>query len=151
MYDFEEWNGGYYLRGNCTAPNHCTCLCKEAYDPHDCINKDINCEGAWQDPMVKSRNVLPLGNMFGSRRCLDGYEGSLNGMDRYISCHLTIYVPTSLEANSITIITSISVTTFVLVFGYYYLQKKLKEKFLMAKIERRRSRRSSEESMTENT
>ena len=48
------------------------------------------CEGAWQDDLIGSRNVLEIFEKFGGRSCWDGYEGTENEMDRFTTCHLTI-------------------------------------------------------------
>ncbi len=55
------------------------------------------CEGAWQDDLVSSRNVLEVFEVFGSTDCYDGYEGPMNEMDRFTTCHLSIVVPNTIE------------------------------------------------------
>ena len=54
-------------------------------------------EGAWQDDLVSSRNVLEVFEVFGSTDCYDGYEGPMNEMDRFTTCHLSIVVPNTIE------------------------------------------------------
>lgn len=66
-----------------------------------------------------------------------------------MSCHMTIFEPTGLQAATLDIIISFSVIGFVSVVGYYYYRRRLKKMWLDAKINRRKSRRSSEESITE--
>lgn len=143
IYEPELIDGGYYTRGNCTKPNRCTCLCKITYDFDDCAETGSNCDGPFQDSMVRSRNLLLPGFMFGTRSCYDGYEGLLDEMDSYASCHLTIYVGTWMDENTVPLVSSISVIAFVGTFAFFYLKRRVKRQYLLAKIERRRSRRSS--------
>ncbi|CAM9450628.1 unnamed protein product [Ascophyllum nodosum] len=44
-----EHEGALYYRGNCTAPNQCTCMCWEAFDVDDCKTFQTNCDGPWQE------------------------------------------------------------------------------------------------------
>lgn len=37
-----------HTRGNCTAPNQCTCTCWAEFDVDDCANFQTNCDGPWQ-------------------------------------------------------------------------------------------------------
>jgi len=82
-------------RGECVLPNECLCLCRERYDPNKCHKRGGGsssgtnafayegwCEGAWQDDLIGSRNVLEIFEKFGGRDCYDGYEGHENEMDR---------------------------------------------------------------------
>ncbi|CAN0416073.1 unnamed protein product, partial [Hapterophycus canaliculatus] len=43
-----EFNGANYYRGNCTAPNQCTCTCWGEFDMDDCETFQTNCDGPWQ-------------------------------------------------------------------------------------------------------
>ncbi|CAM9417789.1 unnamed protein product [Discosporangium mesarthrocarpum] len=90
--------------GNCTAPNQCSCVCWDAYDVEECDELSENCDGPWQDPLVKYRDVLPVTYMFGTRKCWNGYEGTMDEEDRFVTCHYNIYVPTWVEKNSIGLI-----------------------------------------------
>jgi len=166
IYDPEVWRGTSYTRGNCTNKNECTCFCKKGYDPHRCHTRQATannehprfqkdkgneidyCMGAWQDDCVGWRNVLDVDEMFGTRDCYDGYEGAVDEYDRYQTCHMIIYAPTDEERYTVTIITIGVTLTAVLSVAYFYIRRKLKQRWLQAKIERRRSRRSSEESIT---
>jgi hypothetical protein len=144
-----EWNGVYYARGNCTQPYECTCLCKATYNSHDCAQKKTNCEGAWQDPMYKLRKVLPTGYQFGTRDCRSGYEGNVNSYDKLTSCHMIIYRPSWSQKQSVALICSTSIIGFCAVVVYFCLRRRIRKRYLQAKIERRLSRRPSEESLTE--
>ena len=93
--------GGYYAsRGNCTAPNECTCWCKAKYIENICMRKGgigifgpwtahRECRGPFQDllgkgpafavmDMVNYRNLLDPDEMFGTRSCRRGFEGTVN-------------------------------------------------------------------------
>ena len=93
--------GGYYAsRGNCTAPNECTCWCKAKYIENICLRKGgvglfgpwtahRECRGPFQDllgkgpafsvmDMVNYRNLLDPDEMFGTRSCRRGFEGTVN-------------------------------------------------------------------------
>jgi hypothetical protein len=65
----------------------------------------------------------------------------------FVTCHQTIYVPTSTEQDSLAMIISFSVIGFFSLVFYRYASARLKRRFLLAKIERRRTRRDSEASM----
>ena len=97
--------------------------------------------------MVNYRNLLDPDQIFGTRSCRRGFEGTVNEtFDRYMTCHQRIFIPTSFEAWTLSWLIVISIVTVVVVVTYLYIRRKMKRKYLMAKIERRRSRRSSEES-----
>jgi hypothetical protein len=150
IYGMHGWHGTKYARGNCTQPNQCTCWCKTAYSIKSCKKTGKLCDGPWQDPMVKVRNLLLARGpdyTFGSGDCKFGYEGNVDATDHFTTCHQTIYVPTSTEENSIGLIVGFSVAAVFAFFFYRVAAARLKKRFLLAKIERRRSKRSSEESM----
>jgi len=147
LYGTEEVDGVDYLRGNCTAPNECTCLCKYDYNPHDCHAWDENCWGPFQDPMVQYRDILNLGYIFGTRDCYVGYEGNEDEYGRFTTCHLEIFEPSWAERYSQQIIAVSVVGGVLAAITYCCVRRRIKRKMLLAKIERRRSRRSSEESM----
>lgn len=135
----EEYNGALVGKGNCSAPNTCTCLCKE----RTWLDEDNELvELPWIDPLERE---LPPGYEFGFSDCLDGYQGTLNDDGSFRTCHLTIYVPTTLERYSLTFIVLGTIFGVGLMIFYYFLRRKLRERYMLAKAERRRSRRSSEE------
>ena len=159
-----EGPGGYMAsRGNCTSPNECTCWCKNSYNEDICLHKRAEgvdsraCRGPYQDllgyetlkmfDLVNYRNLLEPTQTFGTRACTRGFEGTVNQtFDRYMTCHLKIFIPNSFEAWTLTWLIVASIVTVVVVVTYCYVRRKMKKKYLQAKIERRRSRRSSEES-----
>ena len=63
-----------------------------------------------------------------------------------MSCHLLIYIPSYFEAWTLTWLIILSIFSVSVTVAYVYIRRKMKRKYLLAKIERRRSRRSSEES-----
>jgi len=156
--------GGFLaLRGNCTAPNECACWCKASYNAGLCDRKfernrqSDDCRGPFQDmlgstslgllDLVNYRDLLEPYEAFGTRSCRLGYEGTVSEeFDRFTTCHLKIFVPTRWEAWTLTIVACSSLFSVLAALAYTYIRRKMKQKYLLAKIERRRSRRSSEES-----
>ena len=63
-----------------------------------------------------------------------------------MSCHMLIKILSSFEAWTLTWLIVISMFIGMVTVTYFYIRRKMKRKYLLAKIERRRSRRSSEES-----
>ncbi|KAH8057365.1 calcium ion binding protein [Aureococcus anophagefferens] len=157
-----EGPGGYMAsRGNCTSPNECTCWCKNSYNEDICLHKRAEgvdsraCRGPYQDllgyetlkmfDLVNYRNLLEPTQTFGTRACTRGFEGTVNQtFDRYMTCHLKIFIPNSFEAWTLTWLIVASIVTVVVVVTYCYVRRKMKKRYLQAKIERRRSRRSEE-------
>ena len=159
-----DGKGGYLApRGNCTAPNECTCWCKNTFSERICERKrerganSNECKGPFQDIMgskdfsgmdlVNYRNLLQPYETFGTRSCRRGYEGTVSEQyDRYMSCHLRIFTPTVWEAWTITLTICSSIVGVVSLVMYVYVRRRMKQKYLQAKIERRRTRRTSEDS-----
>ena len=79
-------------------------------------------------------------------RVLQCSRSFFNTDDRYMSCHMLIKIPSSFEAWTLTWLMVISMFIGMVTVTYFYIRRKMKRKYLLAKIERRRSRRSSEES-----
>jgi len=150
IYGRRGWKGTKYARGNCTEPNQCTCLCKVPYFRKACHKSGELCDGPWQDNMVESRNLPGARGpefTFGTTNCYYGYEGNVDSFDRFTTCHQTIYRPSSSEESSLALIVSFTCVGFVLILVYRYASVRIKRRFLLAKIERRRTRRDSEASM----
>jgi hypothetical protein len=132
-------------------PNECTCYCESAYSPTMCNAKpgDATCNAPWQDlDMYLIRNVLEPNQMFGTRDCSNGFEGLLDHRDRYKSCHMTIKVGSAFEMYTFDIALFTSIGALVVTGASIYLKRRWKRRGILAKIERRKSRRSSEESVT---
>jgi DNA-binding beta-propeller fold protein YncE len=138
--------GSGIARGNCTAPNQCTCTCNKAYDADDCAATKENCEGPWQDPLFIYRDVLPPAYMFGTRACYDGYEGLPDEQDRFTTCHLTIYQPSWVQRKSIPLIVGCVIGGFLGGIILLVVRRRIKRKRMQSKLEQRRSRRTSERS-----
>ena len=88
---------------------------------------------------------MSSGAIYGRFECVDGWEGNLNAAGKFTSCHLRVYVPTWFERNTITVIIIAGVIMFVALVVYIFVRRKLRARYLLAKAERRKSRRSSEE------
>jgi hypothetical protein len=150
IYGRRGFKGTKYARGNCTQPDMCTCLCKVPYRRKSCHKTGKLCDGPWQDNMVATRD-LPGARApeftFGTTDCNFGYEGNVDDTDHFTTCHQTIYVPTSTEKDSLVMIIAFSIIGFFSLITYRYASARLKRRFLLAKIERRRTRRDSEASM----
>ena len=149
IYGMNGWRGTKYKRGNCTQPNQCTCLCKIPYNQKICRKTGNLCNGPWQDDLVYVRDLLMKRGAeytFGSTDCYYGFEGNVDELDRFTTCHQTIYAPTSTERDSLLFIILFSCLGFIAIVSYRYVSARVKRRFLLAKIERRRSRRDSEAS-----
>ena len=70
------------------------------------------------------------------------YEGHENEMDRFTTCHLAIVVPTPIEYISMTLILLSVVVAMLGSCVYWYVRKRIKKKYLEAKIKRRAARRA---------
>jgi len=107
------------------------------------------CGAPWQDlDLYKIRSVLDPEEMFGTRDCADGYEGVLDNKDRYMSCHMSVVVPGAFTKNTFSIAVFGTIAMTVGSGLYVYVRRRMKRRYILAKIERRKSRRSSEESVT---
>jgi hypothetical protein len=151
----ENWKGLDYANGNCTRPNQCACLCFMPYDKSLCKFSTSNpmasydhCRGPWQDDMIQVRDILDRKGpeyIFGTAACERGFEGNVDELDRFTTCHQRIYSPTYLERNSVNIIVG---TVFGFVFGsliYCILRRRWKRQLLQKKIERRKQQRGDDE------
>jgi hypothetical protein len=150
IYGKRGWKGRKYARGNCTQPNQCTCLCKVPYFRKACHKSGMLCDGPWQDNMVQTRDLPGARGpefTFGTTNCYYGYEGNVDEFDRFTTCHQTIYRPSSTEEQSLAFIVAFSVVGFFVLIVYRFASVRIKRRFLLAKIERRRTRRDSEASM----
>merc|ERR1711988_765276 len=143
-WDGDEAGGGYYsAQGNCSMPNECACWCKATYKKEICDAKGgahffgpsmshRECRGPFQDilgslplqtfDMVNYRNLLLPHEIFGTRSCRRGFEGTVNEtFDRYMTCHQRIFIPTSFEAWTLSWLIVISIVTVVVVVTYLYI------------------------------
>jgi len=78
-------------RGNCTAPDTCTCLCMKRAFYNEAGELS---EEPWVDPLQRS---LEAGQAYGRYTCLDGFEGRESAAGGFSTCHLSLKVPTFVE------------------------------------------------------
>jgi hypothetical protein len=139
----KQWfNGAQIGQGNCTLPSKCTCLCRQRYDPKVCEETGELCEKPWQDPFNR---ILPPGYIYGTKDCVDGFQGIEDENGNFMSCHLQIYVPSLWRRYTVSAVTILTVLGAIGLLGWYYIRKQIKRRLLLAKAERRRSRKNSEE------
>jgi hypothetical protein len=135
-----DWKGLSVGQGNCTMPNTCTCLCKVPFMGERCEKYETQCLRAWKDPLDRSIppgftfGGLTRGSKFRTDECYSGFEGNVNMGQQFTSCHLQIYVPTWWERDSIILIAVSGVLFFFGTIGYIVLRKKLRQRFLLAKV-----------------
>jgi hypothetical protein len=137
-----EWRGMMVGRGNCTAPNLCTCFC----DTRSWRNKGGNLvKKPWKDQL--SFLTIPVGYRYGSYDCISGWEGMPDeaNPNRFRTCHLRIFVPSWIRRNMLVLGGGVIGGLIVGVICWMIVRRRLRQKYLLAKAERRRSRRSSEE------
>lgn len=125
-------------RGNCTAPNHCTCFCRKMAQRDEETGEFI--EEPWQDPLGRP---LDPGFIFGTLDCIDGFEGMKDEGGNFVTCHLKIKVPTYFEDNSQNVIIAAIASGVFLCLIYFFVRRRLKIIAHKKKIERRRTRKSS--------
>ncbi|KAF1323373.1 Proteins containing ca2-binding domain, partial [Globisporangium splendens] len=139
----KEWcNGALVGQGNCTQPSLCTCLCRQKYDKEACEETDEFCEKPWHDPFHRS---IPPGFVYGTKDCVDGFQGIEDEFGRFQSCHLQIYVPTVFRRYTVSIVSILSVFSVLFLIAWSYLRQRIRRRLLLAKAEWRRSKKNSEE------
>ena len=97
------------------------------------------CEGAFQDDMWTTRNLLESNEIYGTRACKSGYEGVIDEFDRFMSCHLIIKEPAEgiaglYEAHLIAVMVIGGIAFGCGVVLYFYLRQKIKAMALKAKM-----------------
>lgn len=138
----EMVNGALVGQGNCTKPAKCTCLCRTKYDAAICKKTGKFCEKPWSDPFHRS---IPAGYIYGTRDCVDGFQGLEDADGNFLSCHLQIYVPSLFRRYTVSMVSILSVLGAIFLMAWYYIRKRVRRMLLLAKAERRRSRKQSEE------
>merc|ERR1712100_453518 len=123
-------------RGNCSKPNHCTCLCRD--------------EDPTNEPWIDERFNHPLAadEIMARFTCADGYEGLLDTKGFFTACHMKIKVPSGYERYTMEILVTSVFFSIVIGFVYYRIKKFIRRRYLLKKAERRRSRKSSESSIS---
>ena len=129
-------------RGKCILPNTCVCNCKASYSRPICrLLGGKYCEMPFQDPFFRHRNVLALNEIFGTRSCNAGYEGTVDENDKFVSCHLNIYEPTFLVKNTKSLIGWSSVSALLLIWILLRTKRRRHSKYMAKRYERRELRR----------
>ncbi|DAZ94106.1 TPA: hypothetical protein N0F65_007940 [Lagenidium giganteum] len=141
----ETINGASIGQGNCTLPSKCTCLCRLKYDKDLCDKTGEFCEKPWKDPFHRS---IPPGYVYGTKDCVDGFQGVEDAQGNFMSCHLQIYVPTTFRRYSVSLVALLSVFSVFFLVTWSYVRKRVRRRLLLAKAERRRSRKNSEDNPT---
>lgn len=122
----------------------CTCHCKGSYDKELCqALGGIYCKVPFHDRLYRFRNVLAPNQIFGTRSCYSGYEGSVDEKDKFISCHMDIYEPSYIVENSISLIFWITFTLLSGTIMFIYFKVMLHRRYIQQKIENRKIRRGA--------
>ena len=139
-----EWGKYSIGRGNCTAPNYCTCLCTPLLH----IKYDNEWLKAWQDPLQRDPGPGYVSPQVQADigLCNDGFVGMINEDGDFNTCHLQIKTPDEFERYTLTYIILLSLFGLLAIFIYWRVKKYLRRRYLLKKAERRRSRKSSESS-----
>lgn len=140
----ELFNGAMVGQGNCTLPMKCTCLCRKRYDKKTCESTGELCDKPWQD---RFHRPIPPGFVYGTRDCADGFQGLEDENGDFLSCHLQIYVPTMWRQYTVSAVAILSVLAVIILVAWFYIRKKVRRALRLAKAERRRSRKNSEENI----
>ena len=102
---------------------------------------DSSCQKPFFDSLFKFRNVLKADEIFGTRTCHSGFEGVVDDADNFMSCHLQIYEPSYFVEKSFSIIFWTVLSLLAGVIAFIRIRRRLYERHLFEKIERRRMRR----------
>ena len=133
--------------GNCTQPDTCTCTCRHIAERKG--EPVIQNNEYYEEEERRPWREDPLGRMirgdevFPKYDCLDGYEGRTNDRGLFITCHLTIKYPTWVERYSLTLIMLSVLFCIIVAIGWFLLKRRLDVLRHRARVERRRSRKSS--------
>ena len=125
-------------RGNCSKPNHCTCLCTDE-------NPEIL---PWTIEDNTMEHPHEPDEILGRFTCSQGFEGLLDQKGFFTTCHLKIKVPTTWERYTVELIGLMVFLGMIFGFAYYRFKKFIRRRYLLKKAERRRSRKSSESSIS---
>ena len=122
----------------------CTCDCKGSYDKELCqLFGGKHCRTPFQDSLHQFRNVLAPNQVFGTRSCYSGFEGSVDDNDKFMSCHMNIYEPTYIIENSISLLFWCTLAFVGGVIAIIYIRISRHRKFSAEQIESRKLRRGA--------
>jgi len=143
IYDPEIIDGVEYFRGKCILPNKCACFCKKRQNGKYCKKYGGgHCKNPFQDPLYEYRDALAPNELFGTRNCWSGYEGAVDDNDDFVSCHMTIFEPKYVVANSVNLIVWGSISVVVIAILYFCVRRYWRKKQKRNRIRRRRERRN---------
>ena len=123
------------------------------YDASLCHQYGTNCYGPWQDELVHVRNLLVNRGpqyQYGTTSCAYGYEGNVDNYDAFTTCHQIVYKPSSIERESLVLVIVMSILGALMILIWYFMRERLRRRYLLAKIEKRRNRRQEEPLLGEN-
>ena len=83
--------------------------------------------------------------MSGTTDCVDGFQGLEDADGNVLSCHLKIYVPSLWRRYTVSVVAVLSVLSAFAMVAWAYIRKQVRRRILLAKAERRRSRKNSED------
>jgi len=133
--------------GNCTQPNTCTCTCrhiaKRKGEPviENDEYYDAGEKRPWRfDPLGRA---IANDEVFAKYDCIDGYEGRTDDRGLFTTCHLSIKYPTWVERYSLTLIMLSVLLIIIIAIVWFLLKRRLDVLRHRARVERRRSRKSS--------
>jgi hypothetical protein len=154
----KEWGRFMTGRGNCTEQGdgiagkpRCTCLCrKPAYNRFlDMMGRSRPEVEPWQDPFNRDVGPGKIMGTTGEGGCWEGYEGIVDPAGLYLTCHLQIKVPNDFELYTLTFTILLILGGILALIGYWRARAYLRRRYLLKKAERRRSRKSSESSLSD--
>eukprot|EP01029_Cantina_marsupialis_P003742 TRINITY_DN1376_c0_g1_i4.p1 TRINITY_DN1376_c0_g1~~TRINITY_DN1376_c0_g1_i4.p1 ORF type:complete len:1213 (-),score=332.82 TRINITY_DN1376_c0_g1_i4:120-3419(-) len=103
-------------KGSCVMPNRCQCTCNSIAKKDE--DNDWISE-AWQDPIL--HRSLDPGFIYGTRDCVDGFEGNMDSDGVFVDCLYSFAF-------------------------YFFMKRRLRQRWLRLKAERRRSEVQSQRS-----
>merc|ERR1712025_1009215 len=86
---------------------------------------------------------LDISQKYAQYDCIDGYEGRTNDRGLFVTCHISIKYPTWVERYSLTLIMLSVLLVIIIAIVWFLLKRRLDVLRHRARVERRRSRKSS--------
>ena len=124
-------------------------LLYECVDIYTCLCTDENPEILpWTIEDKTMEHPHEPDEILGRFTCSQGFEGLLDQKGFFTTCHLKIKVPTTWERYTVELIVLMVFLGMIFGFAYYRFKKFIRRRYLLKKAERRRSRKSSESSIS---